>query len=362
MDIFNEIVNRTSKRKRIYKHIDKLLENRGINNIITLEIFPVNKCNLTCEFCSYKDIRNNEILPEKTMRNLIDTIIESDINGIVFSGGGEPTLHPYLPIAIKKLKKSNKDIGLITNASILSDNLLEAMSDCKWIRFSINAYTSEAYERITKMKQETFHILVKNIQEITNYVRNNEVVTGVSILIDSEDWKLKDFYNSIDFAKQIGVNQIFYKPLLNKFQRSPLNLSKYEKYYDDIIKKSNETNMVTNFKKILSQETNEYLEKKEGEECKFVRRQLVALVTALGDVYPCLYQYINHSFNSLGNIKEQSLKEIMSSNLLRNKEIIKNIDNMRCNYCKYSNLIKEIENYETTSNIEICQDIHNNFI
>lgn len=101
-------------------------------------------CNLRCKYCyvADKDKYKNEVMPFEVFKKLIDKIVEDKVRSgnnnfsIVFHGG-EPTLIGYdnlnlfLSYAYDMFKSNNLNvtIGIQTNTTLLTDNMLQLFKD-----------------------------------------------------------------------------------------------------------------------------------------------------------------------------------------------------------------------------------------
>ena len=107
------------------------------------EIDLTNKCNLDCPWCCTREamLRNPMDMKTDTAYHIIDKALELRI-GIVFSGGGEPTLNPNFKDIIKYAVRGI-GIGLVSNGTNPARirEYLEIMEDHKnsWVRLSLNA-------------------------------------------------------------------------------------------------------------------------------------------------------------------------------------------------------------------------------
>ncbi len=105
------------------------------------------KCNLNCAYC-YNNCSNNTIdyLPVDVVKNLIDKAHILQINDISFSGG-EPLLHPnFMEIFDYYTSVFGKGPTLITNASLLTDNLLEKIVSTKTLlQLTIDGDTADIH-------------------------------------------------------------------------------------------------------------------------------------------------------------------------------------------------------------------------
>ena len=108
-----------------------------MNNISILIKPSSSICNIKCKYCFYLDesknrtIENNGIMNERVMRKIIDKVIDSSYDNILFSfQGGEPTIAglDYFKSFIDYLNFKNNN-GRRVNYSIQTNGLL---IDNKW--------------------------------------------------------------------------------------------------------------------------------------------------------------------------------------------------------------------------------------
>jgi len=89
------------------------------------------KCNLKCKHCYINPGQHGEnTLPLATIEAWLEAFVEkSNPTNLIFLGG-EPTLHPYLPLAIKKAKALDYDsITVDTNGYLFNDILSKVNPD-----------------------------------------------------------------------------------------------------------------------------------------------------------------------------------------------------------------------------------------
>jgi molybdenum cofactor biosynthesis enzyme MoaA len=70
----------------------------GSYRVLGLDVEVTNRCNTRCAICPREEIeRPLGMMSEETFRMLTDRIRASSVLGVIFSGFGEPLLHPSLP-------------------------------------------------------------------------------------------------------------------------------------------------------------------------------------------------------------------------------------------------------------------------
>lgn len=359
MTTYEVLSQRTSKRKRIYAHLDKLNREYEPSEVVapvTIEIFPTNKCNSKCFFCAFPKTDLDE-LSEEVFEQLVNSCIKIGVQAVTFSGGGEPTVHKYLPKAIDKLTTNNVAVGLITNGVFISDELMEVINKCSWIRFSLLTAEQDEYQRLTNLNKECFVRVLENIKNVTK-CKKNTIVSSTMLLYENNA-NIDSIYKYINLAGDLKLDQVFFSEMVEHIGSFKLNRNILEKYCDLICTRARKTGIITNIKKFL--EKNEYSAKrKEGLPCGIIEHNMINLITANGNVYPCLGQYSIQHAVPMGCLESKKLEEILSK---------ENIDRMcniyipnKCAYCKNTTTRNEILKYTKARNNEYVNDPHDMFI
>ena len=121
-----------------------------------LHIEITNKCNLSCLFCSIKEIRENrgEPLTNEEIISLIHQTKDLDIDYIDFVNYGETLLHPgwFDFVSLANMLLGIGKIGMVTNGTIMNQDIAEKFVASKFclLIFSVDGYTKEIYEKIRR--------------------------------------------------------------------------------------------------------------------------------------------------------------------------------------------------------------------
>ena len=356
MGNFADLRCRTSKRYRIYKH---LKYNKEFESPITLEIFPTNKCNTSCSFCAFQFIKNAEEIPQDRFQLLIEDIIKMKIKAVVFSGGGEPLIYPNIHKYIYQLTSNGVDVGIITNGLFLNNDILAALKKCKWIRVSLLASNSENFAKITGTPAKNFHIICSNIDKITKLSKNcGDLTVGATYMMPKEGYSKKDLFDFIDLSSELYLEQVFVTRQVQNF-RPDKNEKILCSNIEEIINYADSKKVVTNLQKFVSNESSIYSSRNKYTPCNLIRCNALALISANGFCYPCLYQYVNKG-TMYGDINFERLEKILSFSNRRNG--INNIETTSCSFCRHWAVRQEIEQYKQTAVSKQCNDPHYNFI
>ena len=129
----------TSNTVKLYKHLDTLaLLQKGIVIPIMIHIIPTHRCNMNCAYCCFKNRKDKKRdLPLNILKEGIMSFHKLGTRSVEFTGGGDPTLYPYINEALEWLHDEMKmNIGFITNT--VDTQLVKYWKYCSWVRVSFN--------------------------------------------------------------------------------------------------------------------------------------------------------------------------------------------------------------------------------
>jgi len=118
-----------------------------------VQLNPTNKCNLKCSFCSCSGKDDTEMTLEQVY-NILERLHKLGVKAVTISGGGDPLCHPNINEIIKKCSELSIEVGLVTNAVLLSK--LEEDLKIKWCRISLsgeNLISNNTKNKIKRMPQ-----------------------------------------------------------------------------------------------------------------------------------------------------------------------------------------------------------------
>ena len=138
---------------KIWHHADRLAALAAGRDVVpvTVEVDPVAYCNHRCAWCV-----DPAHWPVAASRDFLWTLLAElatfqvngfDVHGIVFKGGGEPTLHPDFPELVQYACALGFEVGVVTNGSrLLACGMAEALADsASYVRISIDGPTAETH-------------------------------------------------------------------------------------------------------------------------------------------------------------------------------------------------------------------------
>lgn len=301
---------------------------------IHIRIKPINSCNHNCHYCSYrignvqlgKDMKISDHIPKEKMGEIIDDLIEMGVKAVTFSGGGEPLIYPYFLEMIKKLANSGIKFASLTNGSMLKGEIAEVFSKSgTWIRISMDGWDDKSYTKSRGVGDGEFSKIIKNIQDFVKL--NGKCKLGVSIIANK--YNASHLYELIKKLKNVGISSVKIAPVI--ISNSSADNNSYHKYLFDVVKdqiKKAKKNMESKDFEI-SDSYNYQLEtfKKNYNWCPYL--QVLPVIGADCNIYPCQDKAYNLDEGLIGSIKNQRFKEFWFSN---KKNFFKINPKMHCNH------------------------------
>jgi len=290
-------------------------------------------CNYECIFCRTGKYDPTKILLLKDFKNFESYIKIADLINI--TGTGEITLHPEFNEIIKIMTNHNKKIEFSTNGSLLTDEKIKTLeeSNISILNVSLNSLDPEIYKKLTG---RDLSIVLRNLDKLFNsklkdkkLFDKSKVYLQCSFVING--YNFHEIKNFINFGMKYNINIKLgdltasitdYDPGLllpdNQANRDFLNeCIEYAKKqgckfhpfkFEHRCNKSNELKI------------NEIIKG-----CEYIDNTII--IGATGTVKSCCWM----PDVILGNVKTQTLDEIMNSDLY--KDLRENIKAGSLKYC-----------------------------
>ena len=153
---------------------------------VTAHLVPTLNCNQRCYFCTYGQYKEKSKNPGLQMSlaeviGCIDQLAAVGVKGVIFTGGGEPTLFHGLVEAMAHAKSKGLDIALNTNGYRCSEALMDGILSCKptYIRISLNNGRPLTQKLVTG--RDNFHHVLENIQRFAERKAQLSPETDLSV-------------------------------------------------------------------------------------------------------------------------------------------------------------------------------------
>lgn len=277
-------------------------------------------CNLRCNFCIWHDaernvpikntvdLKNRYMNPDR-LEELIDEMSACGVRAVSFTGTGDPLVYPYMPRALKRLHARGIRVGVTSNFSMpISDELIEQLTKNVWVRWSQNAGTAEAFQRIhnPKNKSSTIATATDNVARLIDAIRAGNSSCNVNSSVVVNALTKGQIGDCVALADRLGLNSIQFRPDV------PLNDKEHAVAYDAEIVAELKALDPSRFRvKIDANEDRDemamFLESQLDDSLVCYYSGFTTYVAANFDVYPCCYTRIDSNY-VLGNLAATDFK------------------------------------------------------
>jgi radical SAM protein with 4Fe4S-binding SPASM domain len=319
----------------IKTRIKKYLTGRYASNRLThVRISPVGYlCNHACLMCWRLQLNPAE--KSKQANGEVDHLTVSEYSQLIVSlpksvehveivGGGEPLLFPHLEDVCKQIKQKNIHGRLITNGSLLKEDVIKNLIIYSWdeIRISFHAGSAKVYKKVNGA--DDFFKVINNIRLLLK-LRKNRLYPKISLLYVIQKDNYKDINAFAQLAELLAVDEIEFDYLIpTNIQHLLLNLRQTRKVIQDLKKvqkttriKNNAGNTVNMFKQHPLwrgiKDENYYRERY----CQIVQHNID--ISSTGDVAPCC---IADDQLKYGNIRNTPISVVWENSRLFRKDML----------------------------------------
>jgi MoaA/NifB/PqqE/SkfB family radical SAM enzyme len=201
-------------------HIEKIARLRDGLQIVPshVQLIISDLCNQNCSFCAYRKdggfsteqfgemvdgklVKNpNRRIPYDKACEILSDCRDMGVKAIQFTGGGEPTVHPNHIDIFKHAQFLGLQTGLVTNGLVMRDP--QTIADMNWVRFSLDAGTTETYEAIRESKG--FSKVLHNIYKVVECRTPCHI--GIGFVVTKDNWI--EINDACRIAQELGVKYI----------------------------------------------------------------------------------------------------------------------------------------------------------
>lgn len=222
---------------KVFAHLDRLQGWREGDTPapVTIEWDLMNRCDLGCGGChmAFTHVRGplagkqhgpegststGDIADEGMVKRALAEAAAAGVNGIVWTGGGEPTLHFNFEGITGRAALLGLAQGMYTHGGHIDMRRAEHIKECfTWVVVSLDRADAESYRAY---KGGGPHGFERACQGIKNLVAADGPCTvGVSFLLDAETWR--DAWRGLKLADSLGATYTTFRPMIDFNQADP---------------------------------------------------------------------------------------------------------------------------------------------
>ena len=208
-----------------WKHLtedDKATIARGVRDGVAYggpyhaEIYPADRCNIDCFFCSTAAIRGNDELPLSRIEELMSELQEAGTRSVRLAGGGEPLFHRKTKDMLRAIAAAKLPIeNITTNAVLLGEEVAQILiGTCDEITVSLNTADPESYASMMQTPARNFERVLTNVR---NLLAERKRQGAKAPTIDLQFLVWRDNYKTIprmyELARELDVDSIIFNGL-----------------------------------------------------------------------------------------------------------------------------------------------------
>lgn len=194
-------------------HLEAIASGRFLPPV-SVKIELTNRCNHDCHFCAYRkvvqDRARDERLPVDRILLLLDDLADAGVRGVMFTGGGEPLMHPAASRIFARCRANGLEHALITNGLLLHRLDDEDLAGLTWIRFSINAGSPSAYARVHGVAERQWYRVWEQVARAAERSRFPELTVGISMVVTPDNHDTMEL--AARCAEHAGADYLHLRP------------------------------------------------------------------------------------------------------------------------------------------------------
>jgi radical SAM protein with 4Fe4S-binding SPASM domain len=182
-----------------------------------VDIILSDLCQQSCKFCSYRmeGYQANELFDDSRMMDaqkayeILADCRDLGVKGIVFQGGGEPTVHPSFKeifAAVCDYRQDGVRAALISNGVRIDQELAAVIVNAAWVRVSLDAATEATYCSIRRVHKSHWAKARQSIRHLREQrdARKTDCVIGVGFVVTPDNWS--EALDAAQMAKDLGAD------------------------------------------------------------------------------------------------------------------------------------------------------------
>lgn len=220
-------------QRKLLWHIDRVAQFKNGKQPppINAEIDLSNRCSLGCEFCHFAythtrgplagsdkpagAIPSGDLMDTDLAKSIIKQLSESTVKSVIWTGGGEPTLHPHFNDIIR-YSWGKVDQGIYTHGGHIKRDRAALMKEVMtWINISLDAINERDYKAVKRVNR--YRDVCKGIERLVK--APGDAIVGVSFMITrSNFWQVSDMKR---LARVLGADYVRFRPTIRYRYEQP---------------------------------------------------------------------------------------------------------------------------------------------
>lgn len=326
---------------RILTHYSEAIQirNREMPAPRTAIVYPTYVCNQDCLWCEYsaENSEHHAIMKNDDFRGLMAALDDLGVKGVEFCGGGEPSLHPILPEAVRDLHQRGMSIGLLTNGTKLYGELAEVLVDyASYVRVGFDGATEEMFNKVKRPRspEAGYDAVCKNVRQLVDARNGRGTQCRISVKVVLDSTNHREIEACVKLAIDLGCDSVQFKAA--RLVDTELDAGQTQFVNEEIQRCRN---AYAGQCAVIGSAAKLDMER----QCWLTPLQLT--IDTLGEVYLCCYYIHRKETHSIGNCFKDPLSELWYSDKHWEKiDAIKphECNNLDCRFVKYNDIMNEL--------------------
>lgn len=223
-------------RGKAFSHLDRLAGwQRGEKPApVTIEWDLSNRCHLGCQDCHFSHTHTKGPWTQQARAfpqqhdpggDLADLYLvlrvfteakAAGVQGIVWTGGGEPTTHPSALTVFSHAYATGFEQGMYTAGNLLTERVAGAIK--KWFSWVVVSLDHGDRDSYAKEKRSTPALFDKACQGV-QWLSGGHAAIGVSFLLHEQNWRQAPQFLAL--SRQLGSTYTTFRPLIRTSPAHP---------------------------------------------------------------------------------------------------------------------------------------------
>ena len=222
-------------RNKVFGHLDRLaaLQRGERPPPVSVEIDLSNRCSLGCEWCHFAythtrgplagkrekpagAVAGGDLMDRELAASILDQLAAIGTRAVIWTGGGEPTLHPEFTWIIQYAAACGLDQGIYTNgAHLKSPAVYWVRRHLTWAYVSLDECDAESYKRSKGV--DAFERACRGVRNLV--AADGDAAIGVGFLLHQDNWYRAD--EMLALGRELGASYVQFRPTILYSQDSP---------------------------------------------------------------------------------------------------------------------------------------------
>lgn len=219
--------------EKVFAHLDRVVAwQAGAKPApITIEWDLSNRCSRGCSFCHFAYTHTHgplaghakpagatsggDLADVAMVKRALGQVAAAGVQGVVWTGGGEPTLHPDFDAITAEAAAVSLHQGMYTHGGHIEETRAAYIrQDFTWVVVSLDRADAESYRAY---KGRGFKESCDGVRRLAQ--ARGDCTLGVSFLLDQSSWK--DAPRMLALSRSLGADYTTFRPMIVFDQTAP---------------------------------------------------------------------------------------------------------------------------------------------